>query len=280
MTRTVGLFVGHENDPLTQPERVFFKGTGALSKGTGVCYVPDYTTGNSGETATDAWGKRDKTVDVPSYSNAAYFAGVVARDYASNADGQWIDIWTPGSTCKVYVNGAVTIGDMVHCNVDGSDVGQFVKNAGGMYGLGAAIVEQTESTGDDYVQARLIDGGGPHGCVQNLLAADIADGGGAINCPAVGTTIIAEAKTITADLTFTLADGDFVGQRKAFKLDYALTTSSLVITVTTGMQGHFSGTTYDAALNTLTFAASGDIAMLEWCGDAWVLVHNNGATVA
>ena len=273
MTRTVGLFIGHENDPLTQIERVFFEGTTAITQGRGVCYNHVAFTAVSGQAITDAWGRRDKTVAVPSKANAAYFAGIAVRSYDANSAGQWIDIYVPGSTCKIYVNEALTIGDKVICIVGGADVGQFTKNAFAPFGIGCAIIQQTAASGDEYVQARIVDFGGQSGLLEDVSAIGV----GAVTFTLEGVSVIA-ADTIASDAENTLADGTWVGQRKGFTLAGGMTTSNIVITVTSGLQ--IDGSADNAALNTITMTESGDTALLEWYGDYWVLKHNTALTLA
>jgi len=276
VTRTVGLFIGHENDPLTQIERVFFKGATAITQGYGVCYVLTYATALDDQAAADAWGKRDKIVDAPDYANAHQFAGVAARSYDANSAGQWIDIYVPGSTCKIYVNAALTIGDKVICMVDdaatGSDNGQFMKSAWAGFGLGCAVIEQTAASGDEYVQARLIDYGGQSGLYQSTDAMVL----GAQLFSLEGVSAMQEHEIETSNASYTLADGTWCGQRKTFVVIGALTTSDLLITLATaGVQVDQS-----TAFTTITLNAAGEYAVLEWQGNHWLILNTSGADLA
>jgi len=141
----------HENQARgIGPRRVWFSGSTALAKGVGVCYNRAYVTTATGETATDAWGKRDKVVAVPTASNNDAFAGVTVQAYKAVTGGQWIDIWEPGSVCLIAQRVASMINTgLVTCCVgtyDGDNgksgiAGLFAH--GGMEGRGSAIPLET-----------------------------------------------------------------------------------------------------------------------------------------
>ena len=77
-------------------EWVWYEGSDALSQGEGVCYNTDYGT------AANFDGRRANRVERPSSSNNKAFAGVAARDYRAVTNGQFIEIYVPGSK-GVYV---------------------------------------------------------------------------------------------------------------------------------------------------------------------------------
>ena len=270
--------IHHQHDPIQKPKKVFFKGTGALAAYTGVCYDRTYVTTATGQTATDSCGFRDHVVDVPTKGtpgNELNFAGVTFQDYAANANGQWIEIFEPGSTCFIAVNKTVTIGDYVTCIVGGSSVGKF--GTAGFLGRGTAQVLETDATAisgtnlDNVVLAHLLDG--PESGLVEQVA--LAAAGGAYTFTLNGITRITTAVTLSADATYTLADGTFFGQRKGFVLDAALTTEDLYITVTHGKQGVYNADP-STALAHLELDGSGDLSVLEWNGAAWILVNKIG----
>ena len=82
-----------------------------------------------------------------------------------------------------------------------------------------------------------------------------------------GVTHIFGGVTLAGDSTSVLADGTFPGQKKGYVLSGALTTSSFEVTVTSGIV--MAGT----ALDTITFSAALDAAILEWWHSAWRATH-------
>ena len=94
-------------------EKVWFSGSTAVRKGMGLCYDLDTVTTDTGETATDPWGRRGRLVAVPSTSNNNSFAGYATQAYSAKTGGQEIEIYVPGSICEVEVGIASTILGMV-----------------------------------------------------------------------------------------------------------------------------------------------------------------------
>jgi len=123
--------------------RVFFTGTGALKPGFGLCYDKDYATTKTGETATDAFGKRTSAVAVPDATNNNTFAGVTTQSYIANSLGQWIEIYEPGSFCNVLAGADTVAGEtLLTCAAGTSgDVGWFSRM--GHMGRGTARAMQT-----------------------------------------------------------------------------------------------------------------------------------------
>lgn len=93
----------HESQARAFRRRVFFSGSTALDKGVALCYDRAYGT------ATDADGKRDVYVAMPTSSNNLAFAGVTAMSYSARSGGQWIEIYEPGSVCEVSILDATTV---------------------------------------------------------------------------------------------------------------------------------------------------------------------------
>ena len=108
---------------------VWFSGSTAIRKGMGLCYDLDYLTTGTGETATDAWGRRGNVVAVPSSSNNLAFAGVATQAYPAKTGGQRIDIFLPGSICEVEIGFPATIdngdGAILTCSASSVDAGRF-----------------------------------------------------------------------------------------------------------------------------------------------------------
>lgn len=263
----------HENVPPQNPQRVFFKGTGAITAGYGVCGVRTHVTTATGETATDDWGKRCKIVDVPTKATNEFdFVGVVTQSHDANENGQWIDIVTPGSFAKIYVNEAVTIGDYVTCIVGGDDVGQWTKDPLCMLGIGTARILQT-ITEAGYALAELIWWGPQSGLLEDVT---LAAAGGAHTFTLGGVSVI-NSGALAADATYTLADGKFVGQRKAFFLNVTATmNNNLVITLAT------TGEQLDGSTNLASIEMDGDndYSILEWRGTYWQLIANSGSSLS
>lgn len=111
----------------------------------------------------------------------------------------------------------------------------------------------------------LTSGGFYAGFYPAVAADDIAAGtGGAISVANALTTINTDA----GGDAFTLADGTVVGQIKNIQL-VADGGGNAVITPANFLDG-----------TTITFADAGDSCSLLWNGSNWVLIANNGGTVA
>lgn len=127
--------------------RVFHQGTAAIRKGEGCCYTRDWTDSGTGETATDAHGYRDKYVEVPSIDNNLWFAGVAVQDYKANANGQWMEIYEPGSVCMILIGRDTVIGaTRLTCSAAVADRGRFID--AGFVGRGSATILQTNASGN------------------------------------------------------------------------------------------------------------------------------------
>lgn len=125
--------------------RVWFPGSTAIRKGMGLCYDLDVLSTNTGETATDAWGRRGNSVAVPDNTNNLAFAGVASQYYPAKSGGQLIDIHPPGSICEVAVGYPTTINSgLLTCSVNSADAGRFTLD--GFPGRGSAIPLQTKAT--------------------------------------------------------------------------------------------------------------------------------------
>lgn len=238
--------------------RVFYTGSDIVNQGYGLCYVKD------GGTATAASPTRYWNVALPSQTNNLAFAGVARTTYAAKSGGQWIEIFEPGALQQIYVDGSVTIGESVFatCQIGGVGTGTFNTTNPGFMGRGTARICQTR-TGAGLVYAELMDGP-ESGLVETLTLT----AGGAFTAMISGLTLFAAA-TIASGATFTLADGTFQGEKKAFIQTGTTVTSTIAITVTHGQQDAVT-----TALASLTFAAGAGVkfAYLEWTGTVWKLI--------
>lgn len=130
------------NGPIKQAnarvEWVWFSGTDALREGEGVCYDTNYGV------AANRDCRRNNHVKRPSASNNKAFAGVVARDYAASATGQFVEIYTPGSrgvNVALGVDTVIDTGILTFQVGGGSAAGRFVK--AGFKGRGSIVPRQT-----------------------------------------------------------------------------------------------------------------------------------------
>lgn len=239
-----------QNNVIT--EWVWFTGSTALLEGQGVCYDFDYGTAS----AADA--RRTNYVELPSITNARYFAGVAARAYAACTGGQFIEIYKPGSTCNILSKASTTLGSgLLTCEAGGTYAGYF--RYAGFEGEGSCVPLQTvdrSSTAGNCL-AKLLTG------IPSGLVEVVTPEAGAITCMVGGITFFAAA-TLGSDATFTLADGTISGQRKGFSLLGAQTTNNIVITVTSGVQSDGS----DTALATWTADTAKEEAFLVWLGES------------
>jgi len=255
---------------------VWFEGSTALKEGQGVCYNYDYGT------ATSADGRRGNRVELPSATNARYFAGVASRDYSANTGGQLIEIYCPGSYCNVYSKANCTLGSgRITCEAGTGGSGQGYFTYVGFQGEGSAVplqtVDRSSTAGKVFAY---LEQGPPSGLVEVVLPVD----NDAITCMVGGVTYFVTAVDLAnGNCTATLADGTLPGQRKAFVCQAAMSTNDIVITVTSGKQG-VGNADPTAALATISLDADEEEVTLQW--DAfdskglWVVQHVVGATLA
>jgi hypothetical protein len=235
---------------------VWFTGATALSEGQGLCY--DYDRG----TAANADAKRMNFVELPSITNARYFAGVAARSYAAVSGGQFIEIYLPGSACNILAMVSATLGSgILTCEAGGTYAGYF--RYAGFEGEGSAVplqtVDRSVTAGKVFA---LLQAGIPSGLVE---AVTPEAAGGAHTFMVGGVTIFDTAVTLAANATFTLADSTIPGQKKMFKCAAAMTTSDIVVTVTSGKKG-MGDADPTGTLATVTMDADNEEISLEWFG--------------
>lgn len=257
----------------TISEWVWFEGSTALKEGQGVCYNWDYGT------ASDADARRTNRVELPSITNARFFAGVAARAYSAKTNGQLIEIFKPGSTCNILSKASTAIGvGILTCEAGGTYAGYF--RYAGYQGEGSAVPLQTvdrSSTAGNCL-AKLQEGI-PSGLVEvpTLKAA-----GGAHTFMVGGVTIFDTATTLEADATFTLADSTIPGLKKMFKCMATMTTKDIVVTVTSGKKG-VGDADPTGTLATITMDADDEECEVTWGGNEanghWVCTYVLGSVI-
>lgn len=250
---------------------VKFTGSTALSKGMGVCFNRDET--GTGATANDP--ARGYAVELPSITNNNCFAGVVTMDYAAKTGGQYIEIEIPGSITEVLtIDSSTTIGELnfLTCICSGVNAGKFTAIPSPILGRGVARVMQT-LTAAGLLQAELING--PESGLVDIVPTATLTAGGAATFSVGGVTYFTGPATPGSDVTFTLANGTYIGQLKRFYLSGALTTNDVLVTVTSGEQ--LDGAT---DLASLEFDGDKDDSTLIWTGTKWRLLGNAGTGIA
>jgi hypothetical protein len=143
--------VKHFNQAQGLKRRVWFPGTTAIRMGMGLCYDLDVAGTGTGQTATDPWGRRGNSVAVPDTTNNLAFAGVASQAYPADTNGQFVDIFEPGSFALVALGQPATIysqsaGSIHTCSVNSADAGRFTLQ--GLPGRGSAIALETMARAD------------------------------------------------------------------------------------------------------------------------------------
>jgi len=255
----------HEKQARTFSEYVWFEGITALLEGQAVCYNFDYGTD------TDADARRFARVEVPAVDNAQFFAGVTARKYPASSTGQMIEIYKPGSLCRVQcgVDTVVGVGRLT-CEITDAVATNGSFRYSGLEGEGSCIPMQTTTFDTtNHKCLVLLDGPGrPSGLLEVVQLVDDT----AFVAMVGGTTLLVGAVLGTGDAEETLDDGTRDGLRKKFGvITTEITTNDAKITVTTGQ---VLGIT-DTDLATVTFEEAatnvGSHVTLEWNG-AWNVV--------
>jgi len=235
----------------------------ALAKGTPMVFNYDYGTAATQELS------RNKRIVVASAADCKDFAGVLAQAKAVTTSATFVDVILCGGGAMVTASAAVTIGDILNASC-GDTPAEFVGAAFGR-GKGAAIALQT-ITESGVLPVQLLEGEA-NSIVQSITPVAA---GGAITVSVEGLTTINGGTVADAHITATLADGTYVGQRKAVTINTLIGGSkNFVYTITTGKQ--VDGAT---ALVSLTFNAADEQAVLEWTGAHWQLLSHSGVTIA
>jgi hypothetical protein len=255
---------------------VYYTGTDTLKEGYALCYNFNATdvsaenlTYSVVESTTETPARRIQ-VEKPSALNSFHFAGVVAQKFTDFTGPGYLEINLPGSTCNVWAgvdadhegSGAMQSGQVI--GFDG-----YTFSSESALGCGSAIVLQDvdRSTTNGLVFAELMTGP-PSGGTQTLVSTDMTAGvavstGGVLLASLVSPVGITQMNvtdgTMTADVTFTQADGTYPGQTKVFR-NVTAVDQELVVTFTTAVSG---------AARVVSLDAAGETAYAVWTGTAW-----------
>lgn len=243
---------------------VWFEGATALLEGQAVCYNWDYGTDS------DADARRFARVEVPSTTNAQFFAGVCAQKHAASSTGQLIEIYVPGSVCLVLSGASTTVGvGRLTFEITGTVATNGYFRYEGLEGEGSCIPMQTiDRTTPGTCLAKLDPTGRPSGGLEVVQLVDET----AFVAMVGGTTCLTGAALSTNDATETIDDGAIAGLRKKFVIiTTEITTNDAVLTITSGRM-HVDA---DTTLASVTFAGASTClntkVVLEWDG-AWSVV--------
>lgn len=254
--------------------RVWFSGTTALKEGHGLCYNWDYFP--SGGAVTNSNEDRYNRVELPATANSLHFAGVSAHAYPASSTGQFIEICVPGSVCNIWLNANVVIGvGVITCEagnaLGASSAGYFTR--AGFQGEGSAVPLQTVSDGASTAALCLayLQIGLPSGLVE--VVTPPASGTAMTLLPSGLTCFVAQT-IADANATATLANSTIVGQFKAYQCEGTMTTNSVVVTVTSGLQKDDS-----TAFSTGTFDADAEDVYFQWNGEQWEELSSAGVTI-
>lgn len=257
------------NDKYT--EWVYYEGTDTLYEGYCLCKNADTTDTRAGTTvaATAINGERTYRVEKPTILNIRNFAGWVHPDSNGKTGPCLVRIFKPGSDCNVYakVNATINVTRLTVC------AAQYYMYKAGFEGEGSALALQTvdRNTTAGLIQVRTDGRGVSSGGVELVDPA----AGGAVTCMVGGVTYFVDGAIATANATFTLANGTWAGQKKAFFCNGTNTGNSIVITVTTPLPVGATGSTAPSgAFGTYTMDAAAEYLSAAWNGKAWAC---NGA---
>lgn len=251
---------------------VWFGGSTALNEGQGLCWNWDYGTAATKEPS------RANRVEVPAILNAPYFAGVADQAYSAKSGGQFITINLPGSICNIW---------SAFSNVRGVGVTTFEVGTGGdaagsfgragFPGRGSATPLQTaDGSSSAVVCLAYLHDGEQSGGIEIITPATP----GALTPLMVGgvTYLIGTVSIADQAATFTLADGTYPRQRKAFVCEGTYSTNEFTITVTSGEL-----TSGGTNLATVSFNADLEEMSLTWhafdTNGQWIVDHYIGAAL-
>lgn len=269
---------------------VWFSGTEALLEGQAVCYDFDYNSSEEVAAATtqeDADARRVNHVELPSVTNAQWFAGVSAAKHSAKAGGQFIEIYTPGSVCNILIlvvdadcgTHLVTF-DVTDSGADTTDYRGYFRYAG-LPGEGSAITLQDvnasalTAAGAGVVCQALLQTGPPSGGVQVCTAVDNDE-----LTPAEmvgGTTLVVGCAASTADAKGTPAVSTVEGLRKQYRMITTAMSNTHDFMITPAKLGVGCD---DEEISGLELDAIGDSAVIVWLGGAWNVVGGYGITEA
>lgn len=245
------------------PQWVWFGGSTALSEGQGVCYYFDYGT------ADEIDGRRLNHVELPSITNARYFAGVAARDYSAKTGGQFIEIYGPGSACNILAKADCTLGTgILTCEAGGTYAGYF--RYAGFEGEGSAVplqtVDRSETAGKVF---SLLQTGNLSGLVEVVTAAAGAYAAGWM----VGGVTYLIGADIAQNMTADLEDGTVEELLKQFQVITTAVTTAIVNIDLASAGLKLDGST---AMNDIQLDAISEKITVQWSGGIWITRGKSG----
>ncbi len=265
---------GYEKEASVISEDVWFEGTTALLEGQAVCYNFNYGT------ATDKDGRRCNRVEVPSVTNARFFAGVCDQKHAASSTGQLIRINKPGSWCNVL---AITTGDDTVVGVGRLtfEITATVATNGsfrlaGLPGEGSCTPMQTVDLSEESAGVTVfakLETGPASGGVQSVQTVDNT----AFVAMVGGTTYLVGHAGSGGNSTFALVQGTYEGQRKKFAMITTAMSGGNTVVITPATDGL---TIAGGALDTITLDAVSEIISLEYFAGRWATQGLTGATEA
>ncbi len=278
----------YEKKAATISKWVWFKGTTALLEGQAVCFNFDFNSAEevaAGTTQESADNRRVSRVELPSSTNAQWFAGVCSRKYAASSTGQLIEIFIPGSVCNILILVAdVDCGvnlltfDVTDGGTDATDVRGYFRYAG-LPGAGSAITLQdvdasgVTEAGDGKLCQALLQSGPPSGGVQVVQSVDDA----ALTEMVGGTTYVIGCAASTGVATAAPAVSYVEGLRKKYQMITTAMTNTYDFVVTPASLGVGSK---DTAIGACTIEAVGDSVVLVILGGVWNLMGGYGISEA
>lgn len=281
---------------LTKTKRVYLR-SGTAYEGHAVCYrwqAVGVTAENDSVaalgTAITHWcDARQVMVDLPDYFNNLNFAGVVAKESDGVTGPDWITIHVPGSVCNIYTQAIASVGPLASCNngqmltfgfaLDSSGVltnqGDFMGQ--GFPGEGSAYV-LAEGVASGLIMAKLCEGP-PSGGYEEIAAVTATDMTASVIVG--GVVAFVSAALDTGICSINIVDGQYIGQRSAFKYTFTaacentielVPASNIYVAGTSGVLA--TGTVAMGVMSTITFDANTDFALLEWAGANWIVQTN------
>jgi len=255
---------GHEKLAPSRSAWVWFGGSTALKEGQAVCYNWDYGT------ATAFDGRRFNRVELPSTTNAQYFAGVAARKYSAVSGGQLIEIFLPGSVCNIYAKATCVIGTgLLTFDVTEDYEGYFRYE--GLDGEGSAVPMQTVDRGTTagLVMAKLQQGP-PSGGLEVVQLVDDTAWVAMVG----GTTLCIGVAAGSGDCEEEILDGTIEGLRKKIEIiTTEVGTNNAKIHIEND-DGRQSDGSYDLA--SVSLDAVGDQVVFQWVGGCWTILGGSG----
>lgn len=257
----------------TIKEVVWFSGTTALKEGQGLCYNWDYFPTDGAVTNYD--GERYNRVELPATANAMHFAGVAVQAFTASPTGRMIEIYKPGSVCNIWLKADVVIGvGIITCEA-GNALG--ATNAGywtraGFEGKGSAVPLQTVTAASTAALCQVYLQEGTQSGLCEVVQPPST--GALMTLLPTGLTCFTAQTIGTGNATATLANSTVVGRYKAYQCEGTMTTNSVVVTVTSGLQKDDS-----TAFATGTFDADAEDVYFKWNGEQWEEESSAGVTI-